>query len=116
MDSAVPEHLRHALQRLSGLGEDADAADGAVEPVGDAHEDLPRLAVAFRDVGLHQFRKAFVAGLVTLGDLPDLLVHYEEVVVFVEYAGLYVRAFLRRQLSVFHTPKVVIFRSRCHPS
>jgi len=45
VDSAFAEHRGEALQRLGSLGEDDYAADGTVQPVGDAHEHLPGLGV-----------------------------------------------------------------------
>ena len=82
------ERFAQALQRLAGFGEDAHSADGAVQTVGHSHKDFTGLGIAPGDVGLERLGQAFVARLVALDYLPDLLVYDDQVVVFKKNPGL----------------------------
>ena len=58
--------------------------------MGDTQEHVPGFGVALLDEGLESIAQSFVAGLVPLHYLPDLLVYDQKVVVFVDDAGCYV--------------------------
>ncbi len=86
MDVRFTEHGVEAFEGLGCLRKDGYAADRTVEAVREAHEDLAGLRVALGYECLVFFAERFVAGLVALDDLPDLLVDYEKVVVFIKYS------------------------------
>ncbi len=86
MDVRFTEHGVETFEGLGGLGEDGYAADGTVEAVWEAHEDLAGLGIALGYERLVLFAEGFVAGLVALDDFSDLLVDYEKVVVFIKYS------------------------------
>ena len=104
-DGALAEQGGHPLQGLGGLGQHDDAADRPVQPVGEAHEHLPGLAVPFGDERLAGVGQALVPGLVALHDLARLLVQDKQVVVFVEDPCGEVRRFFGGESSVFHGMK-----------
>ena len=93
MDLAVGKHLVEAGEGFAGAGKDDEAADGTVEAMDHAEEDLAGLLVFLLDVLLHDVRERAVAGLVALHDLAALLVDDDDVVVFVDYLHVWFRLF-----------------------
>ena len=106
MHAAVAEGGGQALQRLGGLGQQADAAHRAVQPVGEAQEDLAGLAVPLRDEGLVGLRQRLVARLVALRDLAHALAHHQQVVVLIQDPPLQILELRFAQFPVFHTAKI----------
>ena len=88
VDFTIAKHLVHAGQRLGGLGEDDEAAYGAVEAVDHPEENVARLGVGLFEPLLDGFDKRLVAGLVALDDFAGRLVDDDDVVVFVDYFHL----------------------------
>ena len=84
MHLALGEHAVKAGQGLRRAGEDDEAADGAVETVDDAEEDLAGLLVFLLQVGLDGLAERCVARLVALYNLAALLGDDDDVVVFVD--------------------------------
>ena len=102
VDAAVAEGFVHPFQTLAGLGEKCDAADGAVEAVGNSHKDVARLAVALRDETLQRLAERLVSCLVALDYFADFLVYYKHVVVLIEDAGGDVFVHFQREFFVNH--------------
>ena len=102
VDTALAEHRIQALQRLGSLGKQADAADRTVQPVRDAHKDLPGFAVPGGDERLELLCQGFVAGLVSLDNFARPLVEDQEMVVFVEDARFDVSRFVGTEGPVHH--------------
>ena len=84
VDRARTEEFRQALERLACLCKEADAADGTVQAVGDAHEDFSGFPVALRDKSFQRLRQAFIPGLVSLHDFSRPFVQCQDVVVLIE--------------------------------
>lgn len=85
VDGAGAEHLVEARQGLGCLGENHNAADGAVEAMAHADEDVAGLGVFLLEPGCNGLAEGCVAGLVALHYLAGSLVDDDDVVVFVEY-------------------------------
>ena len=103
VDIPFPEHGAEPFQSLGGLGKEADAAHGPVQPVRDAYEDLPGFAVPGRNKSFEGFGKGFIPGLVTLDDLAGPLVEHQQVIVFVEDACLDVSRLGGGKRSIDHS-------------
>ena len=82
------EHGVQSCQCLGGSGEDDDAADGSVEPVHHAEEDVARFGIFFLDILFHSFAQRLVAGFVALHDFACGFVDNDQVIVFVENVHL----------------------------
>ena len=85
MHIGITEHGIKPFQCLGGLCKHDYAADRTVQPVRQAHEYLARLGVALRYERLICFRKRLVGSLVTLDNLPHLLVHNKQMIVLIKY-------------------------------
>ena len=77
------EHRVQALESLGSLSEDGDSTDRTVETMRKPHEHLAGLVISLGDEGLVFLAQRFVAGLVTLDDLPHPLVDDKKMVVFI---------------------------------
>ena len=83
-DIAVTEHGVEAFESLGSLGKDHNAADRTVQTVRKPHEHLTGLIVALCDECFICLSQRLVGSLVSLYDLPYLLVDNEKMIVFVE--------------------------------
>ena len=108
MNLTVAEHGGQPLKGLGGLCQYGYAADGTVKAVGDSHEHFSGLAVTCGDERFVFISEGLVAGLVALDYLSDVLVDYQDMVVFVEDPVFKVPVFRVTQLSVFHAANVTI--------
>lgn len=82
------EHGGKPLEGLRGLGEDHYAAYRPVEPVRQAHEHLSRLSVAHGYERFQGFAERLVPAAVALHYFAAALVHYQYVIVLVQYSFL----------------------------
>ena len=78
-----PEHRIKTLQSLGCLCKNGYSAYGTVKTMRETDEDLAGLRVAPGDESLVLFAQRFVAGLVTLDNLPYPLVHDKKMIVFI---------------------------------
>ena len=80
---AVPEHCAEALQGLGCLGQYRDSAYRAVKSMRYAQEDISWLAVPRCDESFVFVSESLVSRLVSLDDISDFLVYYQNMIVFV---------------------------------
>ena len=104
---SVPEHRAQPLKRLACFSQYAYSAYRSVQAMGNAEVHLSRLVVTFGDECLVVVCQAFVARLVSLGYLANLLANNKKVIVFEQYPALQVGVFFVAQLSVFHNAKIM---------
>ena len=86
MHASRPEHFVQPGKRLGSPGQHHDAAYRTVQTVRHSKEDTAGLGITHCDEGFVKVRKRLVFGLVSLYDLPRPLVHYKQMVVFVQNA------------------------------
>ena len=112
MNIRIAEHCIETLKSLRCLSEDDYAADRTVQTMRQTLEDLTGLCIALGNEGLVSLCQGFIRGLVTLDNLPYLLVHDKKMVVFIKYSGCEVVKLLARQFSVNHVAKLAILSLR----
>ena len=82
---ALFDNLVHATERFGGLCKKYHATDRTVQPMNNATEYVPRLAVTLFDEHFDFISQTGVASLVALNNLSGQLVEGDKVIVLIEY-------------------------------
>ncbi len=88
MNLATRKHPIKTLECLASLGKKDYTGSGAIQPMGDAEENVAGLSVTLFDKALQRIGQWFVARLVGLHYLMAGLADGDDVVVFVDYFQL----------------------------
>ena len=83
LDGAGPEHAVQASQSLTGLGEEDDAADGTIQSVCNANENIAGLIILLLQPDFQGFGQGLVPCLISLYDLAAAFVDCDEVIILV---------------------------------
>ena len=85
MNPSLTQHLVQTRQRLRGLGEENHAAYRTVNTVHHPQKNRPGFGIALLEKSLDLILQSTLPRRIRLYEIPGVLVHHEQVVVFVEY-------------------------------